>query len=300
MKYLPILLCLIFSLNAAELPQAEEQKAWEQIRARFSSEVTVKKDKDGKVKELSVKGLKDNPKRGSFSLKLNDEGYVTVIGANGADFKNDEYKLFAAFSKLNNLALWHNGKYDLSGKNYPEYDGSGTIHLKELKHLKSIALAGGSLDDEGLKALAQLPNLENLGIWHIHASNTGFAYLADAPKLKGLRMGPNFLAKQNPELLKDIVKNKNITYLMFGETYYTYDQLKNYLANSNVNKLELGNAIIKQEDFDKIKAEFPNVKISWDGNAPAGKLFKSKKWILNIANKWIPEDILKMSMDSAK
>lgn len=299
MKYLLLLTCLLFSVNAVELPHAEEQKSWKQIRARFGGEVSVKKDKNGKLKELSLKGLKTNPKRGSFSLRLNTEGHVTNISANQADFKNEEYKLFVAFTKLSNLSLWHNGKYDLSGKNYPDYDGAGTIHLKELKHLKNIALAGGSLDDEGLKALAQLPNLESLGIWHIHASNTGFAYLADAPKLKGLRMGPNFLAKQNPELLTALAKNKNLTYLKFGETYFTYEQLKNYLTNSNVTKLELGNAIIKQEDFDKIKSEFPKVKISWDGNAPAGKLFKNKKWILNIANKWIPEDVLKMSMDSA-
>ncbi|MCM8540261.1 MAG: hypothetical protein NE328_08295 [Lentisphaeraceae bacterium] len=300
MKYLFLCVSLLLSVNAADLPHSDEQKAWEQIRARFSSEVTVKKDKAGKLQELSVKSLKNNPKRGSFSLKLNAEGHVSVINANQADFKNEEYKLFAAFTKLSNLALWHNGKYDLSGNNYSDYDGSGTIHLKGLQNLRNIALAGGSLDDEGLKALAQLPHLENLGIWHIHASNTGFAYLANAPKLKGLRMGPNFLAKQNPELLKDLAKNSKITYLKFGETWFTYDQLKNYLSSSSVIKLELGNAIIKQEDFDKIKSEFPKVKISWDGNAPAGKLFKSKKWILNIANKWIPEDVLKMSMDSAK
>ena len=300
MKYLVILLSLILSINAAELQHPEEQKAWEQLRARFSSDVVVKKDKDGKVKELSVKSLKTNPKRGSFSLRIGADGHVTHVNANQADIKNEEYKLFTAFKKLTNLALWHNGKYDLSGKNYPDYDGSGTIHLKVLPKLKNISLAGGSLDDEGLKALAQLPHLEGLGIWHIHASNKGFAYLADAPKLKGLRMGPNFLAKQNPELLVELAKNKKITYLKFGETWFTYDQLKNYLSNSSVTKLELGNAIIKQEDFDKIKSEFPKVKISWDGNAKAGKLFKSRKWILNIANKWIPEDVLKMSMDSAE
>ena len=300
MKQLFLILSLIFSASATELPHPEEQKAWEQLRARFSSEVVVKKDKDGKLKELSVKSLKSNPKRGSFSLRIGSDGHVTHVNANQADIKNDEYKLFTAFKKLTNLALWHNGKYDLSGKNYPDYDGSGTIHLKSLPKLKNISLAGGSLDDEGLKALAQLPHLEGLGIWHIHASNTGFAYLANAPKLKGLRMGPNFLAKQNPELLVELAKNKKITYLKFGETWFTYEQLKNYLSNSSVTKLELGNAIIKQEDFDKIKSEFPKVKISWDGNAKAGKLFKSRKWILNIANKWIPEDVLKMSMDSAE
>lgn len=300
MKYLFILFCFLLSVNAAELPHSEEQKAWEQLRARFSSEVVVKKDKDGKLKELSVKSLKENPKRGSFSVRLGADGHVTTINANQADIKNEEYKLIAAFGKLTNLALWHNGKYDLRGGGYPEYDGSGTIYLKDLPKLKNISLAGGSLDDEGLKALAQLPHLEGLGIWHIHASNKGFAYLADAPKLKGLRMGPNFLAKQNPELLIDLAKNKKITYLKFGETWFTYEQLKNYLSTSSVTKLELGNAIIKQEDFDKIKSEFPKVKIAWDGNAKAGKLFKSKKWILNIANKWIPEDVLKMSMDSAE
>ena len=300
MKSLLSFFCLLFSLSAETLPHPEEQKAWEQLRARFSSEVTVKKDNDGKIKELSVKGLKDNPQRGSFSLKLGTDGHVTAISANQADIKNEEYKLIAAFSKLTNLALWHNGKYDLSGKNYSEHDGSGTIHLKNLSHLKNISLAGGSLDDEGLNALSQLPHLEALGVWHIHASNKGFARLANAPQLKSLRMGPNFLAKQNPELLVELAKNKKISYLKFGETWFSYQQLKNYLTDSNVTKLELGNAIIRQEDFDKIKAEFPAVNISWEGNAPAGKLFKSKKWILNIAAKWIPEDVLKMSMDSAK
>lgn len=299
MKYLLIVFYLLVSVNAETLPHSEEQEAWEQIKARFSSEVTVKKDKDGKLKELSVKSLKGNPKRGSFSLRFDSDGYVSGINANQADIKNEEYKIIAAFSKLRNLALWHNGKYDLRGGNYSDYDGSGVSHLMGLKHLKNISLAGGSLDDAGLKELAQLPHLEALGIWHIHASNKGFAYLAEAPKLKGLRMGPNFLGKQNPELLVDLAKNKNITYLKFGETYFTYEQLKNYLSTSNVIKLELGNAIIAQADYDKIISEFPKVKISWDGNAPAGKLFKSKKWILNIANKWIPEDVLKMSMDSA-
>ena len=62
--------------------------------------------------------------------------------------------------------------------------------MVKLPKLEHVVLSGGSLHNQGLAALAQLPHLKKLGIWHIHADNSGFAELAKSKTLRELRIRP--------------------------------------------------------------------------------------------------------------
>ncbi|MCM8534148.1 MAG: hypothetical protein NE330_23500 [Lentisphaeraceae bacterium] len=302
MKLIVTLLILCQFLPAVELPHPEESAAWQKIAARFSGEEKVKKDTKGKITGVSISKLKGNPKSSATcSIKLDSNGHVTTVSSNRAAFTNDEYKYFTPFTKLKNLSLWHNGKYNLSAKpgTYPEHDGAGIIHLKNLTNLTTINLAGGSLDDKGLEALAQLPKLERLGIWHIHASNEGLKHLMNSKSIKGVRLGPNWMKKQNHESLQYLAKIPKLESLSFGETLMSYDILKEFLGQTKLKSLDLGNSLISEADVKKLQAEFKEVKIKSAGLAATGKYLK-KVWIRKIAAEWIPKEKIDAALAAAK
>ena len=190
-----VFILVLFSLThfqyADSLPHKTEQESWLKIKARFSGDVEVKKNKDGSFQSLRTSKLIKNTKgdKGWVRLSLNKDGYVTELSSDMAGFTNEEFKLFKAFSKLTKLTLWHNSNFHNRKEPSSNYGGAGLVHLTELP-ITRLTLAGGGIDDEGMKAAAKLPNLEYIGMWHVPASDLGMTYLEGHPKLEELRIGP--------------------------------------------------------------------------------------------------------------
>ena len=278
---------------AIELPHPTEQQAWEQIASRFIGQAYHKTNTAGRLIEVGIDKQKANPLRGTFKLELNRAGHVFRVTSNRSDFSNDEYKLFTAFKQLKELLLWHNGEYNLEAEHFPDYDGSGLLYLVDLPKLEHVVLAGGSLHNQGLKAMAQLPHLKKVGIWHIHADNSGFAELAKSKTLQEVRIRANWIEKQNPALLPALLSCQSLKKLTFGATYFKIDPLRQYLKDSSLKIFDLDDAIIDEADYQKLKKEFPHITFKWQGVEGLKALFKQQPWVSRYAKSWIDEDILK-------
>jgi internalin A len=66
---------------------------------------------------------------------------------------------------------------------------AGVAHLRGLKHLKKILIDQSRMTDEGLRTLAELPELEHLKLYRHGFSDAGLAHLKRATKLKTLLIG---------------------------------------------------------------------------------------------------------------
>src|SRR5262245_38796187 len=90
-------------------PFPEERQAWETIAARFNEGLTITKGRG--VVELALKGLKSKAgDAGTASIRVDEaSGHVIEVVANGANFTDAEFAIFAKLPELRALTLWHNG-----------------------------------------------------------------------------------------------------------------------------------------------------------------------------------------------
>jgi hypothetical protein len=283
---------LVFA--ADEIPalkDAAEQKAWEGIAARFSSEPKVKTD-NAKTLELAVSGLKGKAKGedGTASVTMEKaSGKVTMITSNVAAFTDEEVAGFTVFKNLKSLTLWHN-----SGE---KFTGVGLAKLAGLENLTTVTLAGGSFSDAGMAEAAKLPKLRELRVWHSKFSDAGVAAFRNHPTLESINMGAmweNLLTDKSLESLSTCPKLKE---LVIAESWLTWEGWLRHLVKlkGQLRELDFRNCIIEPAEVEKLRAEMPGTKISWKGFA-SGKDELKKGWIRPRAEKWIPKELLERVM----
>ena len=78
---------------------------------------------------------------------------------------------------------------------------AGMVEIAKLTQIEHLRIRGGSIGDDGLKALATMPNLKALNIPQGKFTDAGLAHLKELPKLEMLRIGsPNVTDKGIAEL----------------------------------------------------------------------------------------------------
>lgn len=277
-----------------KLKDAGENAAWEKIRSRFNGKTEVRKNSKGKPWQVKVYGFKDDKKGGGWArISIGDNGRVFEVSSDRAGFTNEEFKIFVAFKELEKLTLWHNSNFHDKKAPIENYGGAGLVHLKSLKKLSRVTLAGGGIDDEGLKAAAELPNLKYIGMWHVVATDEGFSYFRGNKTIEELRLGPFWAKQLTDKTLDHLSECPNLKVLKFGETYLTYEGMKNLVKiKDSLKELDLENSVVSPEDVEKIKKDLPNTKVKWRGLASAGKVFKESGWHLGKAKKWMPKKLI--------
>ncbi len=201
----------------------EEQAAWKAIAARFVEAPKVKAD-SAKTTELAVSGLRAStpPSAASASITIDKtSGHVVAVTANAANFSDDEISSFAAFSELNNLALFHN-----SG-----FTGAGLASLVKLKKLERVTLAGGSLDDVGMRELAKFPALRELRVFHSKFTDAGVAAFRDNPTLEYIWIGPQWSSRQTDKSIATLATCPKLKKLAIDQTWLTWEGSLKALAH---------------------------------------------------------------------
>jgi hypothetical protein len=283
---LPLLaLGLVCRADDATLRFPEEQAVWKAIAARFTEPPKVKTD-SAKTLELAVTGVRGSktPDAGSASVTVDkSSGHVIAVTANAANFSDAEISAFAAFSELNNLTLYHN-----SG-----FTGTGLANLAKLKKLERVTLAGGSLEDVGMRELAKFPALRELRVFHSKFTDAGVEAFRNHPTIEYIWIGPQWSSRQTDKSIAALATCPKLRKLAIDQTWLTWDgSLKDLAARKTpVAEIDFVNCIIEPADVEKLRQATPSSKITWKGLGSGAEELQ-KPWIKTVAEQWIPKPLL--------
>ena len=292
--------------QAVQWPDAGEQEVLQKIADLFLARGEVVKNDDGTLKSVSFKGRpkKDNA---SFSLRFDPktQRVVQVVG-NGAGITNEEYQLVAQLSDLTNLTLFHNSP----GGDRSEWptiaDGAGLVAFKNNASLGTICLAGGPLDNDGLEAIAQLPQVDYLRIWHIAADDDGFKALRNHPGLAKIRVAPTWQPTITDATIEHLSTCPNLASLTYGEGYLTWENGLRHLTKlkGTLKTVDLLNTLIAPEDLDRFRQAMPDVEVKHEGFAEVGAALagddrRSKNALKNL-QQWAPQELIDRAIAASK
>jgi hypothetical protein len=294
--YTALIIVITGRVSAAEPADAirnpEERAAFAAIAARFESAPAATKTKG--TTTIKMDGLKGRkPAGGTCSVTVDAAGHIVNVTSNVADFTNEEFKLFAAFPELTSLTLWHNGKIDAKAITSP-CDGTGLVHLKDLKKLTKLTLAGGALNDAGMAEAAKLPALAELHIWHASFTDAGVAAFRNHPRLEVVKIGPMWTNDLTDKSLEALAGCPKLRHIQIAETHLTWDGGLKHLAEKpgSLAIVDLKNCLIEPAEVEKLRAALPKVKVEWEGLAAIGTHLAGNNFGRNRAAKWMPKDLL--------
>ncbi len=281
--------------GAVDWPKTGEEPALRAIVDTFDEIGAVQKNADGSLKQVSLggRGSKDNA---SLSLRFDPKTQrVTAIQGNVAGFQNDEFALFAPLTDLKQLNLFHNA-CDCERALWPTIcDGAGLAALKGNAKLETITLAGSPLDNDGLAAVAELPQLKSLRIWHVAVTDAGFAALRNHPGLEAIRVGPMWSPTITDATLEHLSHCPNMKTITFGESYVTWEHGLRHLTKlqGTLKTLDLADSVVAPEDLDRLRAAMPGLTVKHAGLPAVGALIvKNFKGAGKKLAKWVPQPLL--------
>lgn len=308
-----ICLCLLTAIIPAELwaedtatwASPAEKAAWERMAQRFTGEPEFKRNRNGDVEQIEVRGFRLEPKKGEGWARVRfdrETGHVVEISSNRAGFTNEEFKLFQPFSHLQKLTLWHNSNFHDRNVPIERFDASGLKYLNELKQLERITLAGGGFDDAGMRAAAQMPQLKYLGMWHVRVSDAGISALRNHPGLEEIRLGPFWGKLMTDATIADLSTCPRLKKLSIGETWLTYEKGLKHLEQREMplETLDLSNSLIDPADVERLRRNLPDTEVKWEGLAGAGNVLSDSGWHRGKATKWMPADLINAALAAAK
>jgi len=284
------------------LPHSSENSAWLEIASRFQTLGTVVLAADGKPSSIKVEVLKGYDQSGSYcQVSLDKEtGHVIGVQANLAGFHNDEFASFKAFPQLKSLKLFHNGIWQDKSLPEDQYDAKGISQLNSLQHLEVVILAGGHLSDAGMQAVASLPHLRELGMWHVPVTDVGIAHLANHPTLESIRIAPGWSRRITNASLETLATCPNLEDLNINETHLTFEDGAAFLVQREqpLKRIDLRACVIDSAEVERLREAFPDTEIAWEGLATAGLIFQDKPYLLRAARTWMPEALLERALQA--
>ncbi|MBA3697675.1 MAG: hypothetical protein H0W78_02240 [Planctomycetes bacterium] len=203
--------------------------------------------------------------------EVNDENLTRLAGLsalqtmsfNATSFSDDGCKVFAGFPKLKSLALFH------PSRSNPAFTGAGLAHLAALPEFESLTLAGANVGDPALTAIATLPRLKSLRLWHNIETADGLKALSSMTSLRKLTLGQRLAGRPaKPASLSDaslpsIAKITGLEELTLQEARLSGDALMKLRDLPNLKKLTVSQVDTPAADVEKLKAALPKVTIDW-------------------------------------
>lgn len=194
-------------------------------------------------------------------VKLNLEG----LGLDGSTMTDDGCKYLAEMKSLRVLGVGHT----TLGKN--GFQGSGLAHLKSLPNLEKLGFGGTGAGDDAMNAIGELNQLKEFSSWHTHfttASNGAFRKLVHLTKLTIGNSMPAWNGKPRQlsltdSTLDDISQMPALEDLTLMQAHFTLPALEKLKALPKLKTLRLDNVDVAPADIEKLRAELPNVKITY-------------------------------------
>lgn len=196
---------------------------------------------------LHIAGLTELESLGTDRINVTDEGL----------------KPLAQLKNLRSASFFHTS-FGKKG-----FTGVGFGYLKDCPKLERMTVAGISMGDEGFAAIATITQLKEFSTWHTYQTEGGNDHIAKLTNLKSLRIGqrlPRGAAK--PVSLSDaslpkFTKLISLETLRIGESRFTPEGLKVLKALPKLKLLNLWECDITEADVEKVRKDFPNVKVEW-------------------------------------
>jgi hypothetical protein len=185
------------------------------------------------------------------------------LSCNGCSFGDEGFRVLAKFTKLKNLALFHHARSN------PAFTGAGLAHLAELPEFDSLTLAGANVGDPALAAIAKLPHLTGLRLWHNTETADGLKALSGMSTLKKLTLGqrlagrPAKPASLSDASLPELAKIAGLEELSLQEARLGGAALLALKGLPKLKKLTVSQVDTPAADIEQLRAALPNVMIDW-------------------------------------
>ncbi|HEY1171203.1 MAG TPA: hypothetical protein VGH19_07555 [Verrucomicrobiae bacterium] len=197
---------------------------------------------------LHIAGLTELESFGSDRINVTDEGL----------------KPLAQLKNLRTASFFHTS-FGKKG-----FTGVGFGYLKDCPKLERMTVAGISMGDEGFAAIATITQLKDFSTWHTYQTEAGNDHIAKLTNLKSLRIGQRLPRGGAPKpvslsdaSLPKFTKLASLETLRIGESRFTPEGLKVLKALPKLKLLNLWEVQITEADVEKVKKDFPNVKVEW-------------------------------------
>lgn len=185
------------------------------------------------------------------------------LSGNGCSFGDDGFRTVAGFTKLKNLALFHHARSN------PAFTGAGLAHLATLPEFDSLTLAGANVGDPALLAIAKLPRLTGLRLWHNTETAEGLKALSTMTSLKKLTVGQRLAGRPpKPASLSDaslpsLAQIQGLEELSLQEARLGGEALMRLKGLPKLKKLTVSQVDTPAADIEKLRSALPNVVIDW-------------------------------------
>jgi hypothetical protein len=138
---------------------------------------------------------------------------------------------------------------------------AGAKHLQDMPRLRYIHLSTSQVGDEGLAAIAKLPNLEGLSMQRNKITDVGVAHLSGHSKLKELWIGSldNVRSPISDAGVKHLATISNLEELDLQWTSVTPQGLKPLAKLRKLKSLMVSGSTA--DDYDAVAPMFPNCTI---------------------------------------
>jgi hypothetical protein len=184
---------------------------------------------------------------------------LEYLQTNLADVSDEGIKPLAQLKNLKTLKFFHPGK---------SFSGSGLAQLAEMPNLQSLTVAGSlEFKDDGMAAVAKLTGLKEFRTWHAGSTDEGVKKLQSLKNLKSLYLGQRLTYKPpacpSDETIGILAGMKSLESLQLDEARLTFTALQQLKQLPSLKKLTLGGIDISKDDVERLKREWPGVKIEW-------------------------------------
>lgn len=203
---------------------------------------------------------------------------LEVLVLNGTGSVNDDYRALAGLSRLRILEL--NGAFNITD--------AGVKHLARLHNLQRFRICCSEVSDEGMRILANFPQMTHLdlGVMDIgdatliyvakmkelewldlgatHITGNGLANLTDLPKLESLNIG---MTRVGDAALPHLAKMHSLRHLNLHHSRLSGEGILQLATLTNLKTLDLQNNFVPADDLATLRQRLPDCRIDARGRA---------------------------------
>lgn len=241
----------------------------------------------------------------SCRLTLDEAGRVVGLRTNKAGFNNDDLVQLAGFRHLTQVGNDHN--FDHEGPNGYRtgpnpMSGAGWIAFKD-HGITHFRIAGCNFDGDGLRAVAQFPELQHLDVFHTRVSDQDLEALRGHPTLESFNSGPMWDDKISNATLAVLGTLPQLKRFKIVETYLSYDGGFEHIVKfgDQLETIELGNTVVPAADLARLRQAVPETAIEQKSMAEIGQLILDNwKGADRKLSEWAPAEVLEAYRTAAK
>lgn len=197
-----------------------------------------------------------NP-RHALTVVTDANGRVLKYLGNGPILSNESLADVAKLPELRVIRIDHNVPGPGSPTSHDLYDGSGFVALADSK-LEELKI-GHAFNDSGMAAVATIRGLKSLTVVHSRVTDQGVKALANHPNLEVFHIS----SQARPERVTDkclpvFATLPKLRELGLHETFLTYENgLKHLRDHKQLKKLSLKDSLVLPADLEKLKQDLP-------------------------------------------